>query len=88
MESYLKKVVSIYTSGILTYRHKKKNLTNYQTATTSVTNKGLVVGKSRISKKNLKIPRLELISAHIASDRKCKNSIETSQYIINHWVNR
>ena len=34
----------------------------------SVTNKGLVISKSRISKKNLTIPRLELVSAHMASN--------------------
>ena len=31
----------------------------------SVTNQGLVVSKSRISKKNLTIPRLELVSVHM-----------------------
>ena len=34
----------------------------------SATNQGLVVSKSRISKKNLIIPRLELVSAHMASN--------------------
>ena len=34
----------------------------------SVTNQGLVHSKSRISKKNLIIPRLELVSAHMASN--------------------
>ena len=34
----------------------------------SVTDQGLVVSKSRISKKDLTIPRLELVSAHIASN--------------------
>ena len=33
-----------------------------------VTNQGLVVSKSRISKKNLTIPRLQLVSAHMASN--------------------
>ena len=33
---------------------------------TSVTNQGLVVSKSRSSKKNLTIPRLGLVSAHMA----------------------
>ena len=35
---------------------------------TSVTNQELDVSKSRISKKNLTIPRLELISIHMASN--------------------
>ena len=34
----------------------------------SVTNQALFVGKSCISKKNLTIPRLELVSAHMASN--------------------
>ena len=34
----------------------------------SVTNQGLVVSKSRISKNNFAIPRLELVSEHMASD--------------------
>ena len=34
----------------------------------SVTNKGLAVSKSCISEKNLTIPRLELVSAHLASN--------------------
>ena len=33
-----------------------------------VTNQGLAVSKSRISKKNLTIPRLELVSAHMTSN--------------------
>ena len=34
----------------------------------SVRNQGLVVSKSHISKKNLTIPRLELLPAHMASN--------------------
>ena len=34
----------------------------------SVTIQGLVVSKSRFCKKNLTIPRLELVSAHMASN--------------------
>ena len=34
----------------------------------SVTNQGLVVSESRISKKNFNIPKLELASTHMASN--------------------
>ena len=34
----------------------------------SVTNQGLVVSNSSVSKKNLTVSRLELVSAHIASN--------------------
>ena len=34
----------------------------------SITSKGLLVSKTRLSKKDLTIPRLELVSAHMASN--------------------
>ena len=34
----------------------------------SITNKGLLVSKSRISKKDVTIPRLELASAHMGTN--------------------
>ena len=34
----------------------------------SITNKGLLISKSRISKKDVTIPRLELVSAHMGSN--------------------
>ena len=66
----------------------------------SVTNQGLVVSKSRISKKNLTIPRLELVSIHMASNlienvkvalKHCNiRSITgwTDNTVILHWLNR
>ena len=50
----------------------------------SITNQGLVGSKSRISKKNLIIPRLELVSAHMASNlREPKESEKEAKIIRN-----
>ena len=55
----------------------------------SVTIQGLVVCKSPISKRNLTIPRLELVSAHMASNSiENISSIEALEYKINHCVGR
>ena len=65
-----------------------------------VTNQGLVVSKPRISKKNLTIPRLELVSANMASNliedvkaalKRCNiRSITGWAYntVVLHWLNR
>ena len=53
----------------------------------SITNQGLAVSKFFISKKTLIIPRLELVSAHTASNlQEMGNCIETLQNKINNWV--
>ena len=50
----------------------------------SITNQGLVGSKSRISKKNLIIPRLELVSAHMASNlRETKESEKEAKIVRN-----
>ena len=66
----------------------------------SVTNQGLVVSKSRISKKNLTIPKLELLLAHMASNlmenvktalKRCNvRSVTgcTDSTVVLHWLNR
>ena len=66
----------------------------------STTNQGLVVSKSRNSKKNLTIRRVELVSEHIASNlienvkpalKRCNiRSITgwTDSTVVLHWLNR
>ena len=66
----------------------------------SVTNQGLFVSRSRIFQKNLISPRLELVSAHIASNLietvkaalKCCNRRSvtgwTESIVVLHWLNR
>ena len=66
----------------------------------SVTNQGLVVSKSCISKKNLTIPKLELLLAHMASSlienvktalKRCSvRSVTgcTDSTVVLHWLNR
>ena len=66
----------------------------------SVTNQGLVVSKSCISEKNLTIPILELVSAHIASNliENVKAAVKhcnirsvtgwTDSTVVLHWLNR
>ena len=66
----------------------------------SVRNQGLVVSKSHISKKNLTIPRLELLSAHMASNlteyvkaalKRCNIRLVIwwiDSTVVLHWLNR
>ena len=66
----------------------------------SITNQGLLFSKSRTSKKNLAIPRLELVSAHMVSNlienvkaalKRCNiRSVTgwTDSTVVLHWLNR
>ena len=66
----------------------------------SMRNQGLVVSKSCISKKSLTTPRLELVSAHMASNliQNVKSVLKrfnvrsvtwwTDSTVILHWLNR